>query len=426
MSNTKRRVIEWIKIAAIVLLTVSAVLLGWRTQLFNDIVRHIPLFGNVAELVAGAAEPTLTLEAARPLIIVITDENGVRHGVKYDTAMRNTVYDRTSGIVGEALGSAAEPIELTEDEWRAALSWAGVYFEYIMPVRLSVLDGWLGVRMTECAWNREVRRIFVAFGEDTNRLYFQEFESGRFFGADTASRAQELGRDGLSRVEFAFETDVRAAEFAPYMLIFPQNHHPVLRAANTVGLKQLDNLLSAFGIMGQNTHSQVDDDGTHTEIGPNFSIRIEPHGRVVYRRTDIVPEMEQLPGESEMIERARVIAAETIGRYADEAEVFFERIDQSAENVFAVMFGYYVAGGRVHLFEEGYAARITFSSGTVTEAELFFRGFETIEGERVSLLPALQALAAAGGEFMLAYSYVGNERFEPIWVRHELEGSGGR
>ncbi|MCL2409974.1 MAG: hypothetical protein FWC96_10270 [Oscillospiraceae bacterium] len=433
MSKSKK-IAEWAKTVLIVLLSISALLLGWRTELFNDFFRAIPFFGNVAGLVAGgAAEPGtgMILEAARPLAIVITDENGVRHGVRYDSVERNSVYDRTGSIFAEAIGTMAEPVEISEEAWRTALSKPGVYFEYITPVRLSVLDSWLGVRMPGFVRDMPLRRIFVAFGGDMNRLYFENAVSGAFYGADTASgrRIPETYDPGSNGAMFAFETGIAAAENVPYMLIMPGYTHPFVRAVIPgSSQEQLDAVLSAFELTGETTHPSLDSDGARRYLGTHFNIRIEPNGRVTYRLTGGAQMQEgTVPkSEGEMIETTRAIVADTIGRYSGgETGIFFEQIEQGHGDSFSVTFGYYIAGGRVHLFGDGYAARITFSGGVVVEAELIFRNFSLIDEYYATLLPEKQALAAAGGEFMLSFSDTGAEWLTPSWVKYGFEGSGG-
>jgi len=414
--NSAKRAVEWTKTALIALLFVSAVLLGWQTGLSND------FFSPIADLVASTPEPVPATEAARPLVIVITDENGARYGIKYDTARRNSIYDSTRGIFGEALGSASLPVEIGADAWREALRGPGIYFEYITPVRLSVLDRWLDARMPILAEDIAVRRIFVAFGENWNRLYFQDEESGRFFGADTSSsaaRAQDFGMQDPNGAMFAFETSVRAAESAPFMIIMPGYPHPYVRAVGTGSLdEQIDVVISTFGHDGEATRLYFGGDGTMTRFGTRFSVRAEPNGRVVYRRTGGLSEEEgEALSECEMIERARASVERSIGETSGAADVFFELFEHNEDGSFSVTFGYYLTGGRVHMLEDGFAARITFTAGVITEAELNFKNFSFFPDEYSALLPEIQALAAAGGEFMLSYSYMGLERLEPVWAR---------
>ena len=425
MSKAKKTV-ELAKTALIALLTVSAFFLALRTGLFNDVFATLPIFGNVAGLVRETAGPTgqngtTIKEAARPLTIVVTNEDGGRFGVRYDTDVRNAIYVRASSIFGEALGSASTPMEISEDEWREALSKHNVYFEYITPIRLSVLDGWLwlGARMSDKVDDFMIRRIFVAFGEERSRIYFQDQASGLFFGADTASaagKAQELEMYGENGAQFAFELGGAGSEIAPYMLIMLGGTHPnVLSSDVGSSLEQIEITLAALGHVNE-TFAQYYSGDTLVGIGTQFRIRARPDGRILYRRTDRLRKDEEVLflSEIEMIERARVIVADSIGRTSGNAEIMFELFEYG-EDVYAVHFAYYIAGGRIFLQEDRTAAMVTFSSGVVSEVELDFRNF-TPDGEYTRLLPERQTLAAAGGEFMLSYSDTGSDVLQPFWV----------
>ena len=424
----KKKAVEWVKTALILLLTASALTLAWQTTLFSGFINAIPLFGSVAELMKGPAGMTEMngaelKEAARPLSIAITNKAGGRHGVKYDIDARNATYDRTSSILGEALGSASTLTEVSEDEWREALSGPGVYFEYIKPVRLSVLDGWVGAHIPVDAEDVLLRRVCVAFGEDKSRLYYQDIERDLFFGADTASAAgklQELENYGANDAVFAFETGIRAIARTPYMLILPGSDHPNVSAAAAGSAEEL--LKTVLIVLGHNEENYTTyyDNDVLVCVGTQFNIRINTNGRVLYRRTDELPLSDegQMSDISEIIEKARVIATDTIGETCGEAEVFFESLEYGPGDSHAVFFGYYIAGGRMFLQEDNHAARIRFSSGKVSEIELIFRNF-SFTGEYTRLLPEKQTLAAAGGEFLLSYSDTGMETLQPSWVRAE-------
>lgn len=418
------RTIEAGKTVLIVLLAVSALFLAWRTKLFSDFFKIVPFFGNVAELMRGTAGTAETggaslKEAARPLSIVITNEEGGRYGVKYDTDARNTAYGRTSIIFNEALGSSSKPLEIDEDEWRAALCGPGVFFAYATPVKLSVLVGWLGTRMAEFYDDASLTYICVAFGEGRSRVYYQDHESGLFYGADTASsagKAQELGIYNANGALFAFETSIKAADNAPYMLILPGAEHPVIHAGAAGNAGELiDIVLAALGHSDEAPAILPESDGAIRCVGTQFNIRADALGRVTYHRTDSLPPAEerQTLDESEMIERARVIAADTIGGTCGDAEVSFESFEYSA-GYYSVYFDYYIAGGNIHIHDDARAARVSFLSGMITDVELNFRHY-ALTDEHTELLPERQALAAANGEFMLFYSDTGPEWLHPFW-----------
>lgn len=424
MSKSKRA-IEMTKTVLVLLLALNAAFLAWRTGLFNDVFTALPVVGNIVQLVrgtTGAPEPagTTIVEAARPMNIVITYEEGERFGVRSDLGVRNAVYDRASSIIGEALGSASTPLEVSEAQWREALSSPGVFFEYITPVCLSVLDGWLGSRMPDAPQDVLVRRVFVSFGEERSRIYFQEYDSGLYFGADTAStagKAQELDIFSPNGAVFAFQLSIAGSENAPYMLIMPEVYHPDIRAA-AAGTQEmmLERALHVFGHYIEMPPTYFSGD-VLVCVGAQFTIRVYPDGRVMYRRTDGFPPANEAQASNmgEMIEHARAIIADSVGMTSGDAEVHFESI-YYREGVYFVYFGYYIAGGRIHLYDDRHAAFVGFSSGIVVEAELNFRNY-ALTGYSTRLLPERQALAAAGGEFILSYSDLGPEILQPSWVK---------
>jgi hypothetical protein len=421
------RIIEWAKTALIVLLTVSALLLGWRTTLFNDFLAAIPIFGNVADLMRGTAdeheydETTLT-EAARPLIIVITDDSGERYGVRYDTDARNAVYNSVKGIFTEALSSAASASEISESEWREALSGAGVYFEYPKPVKLSFLDNWFGAYMQRLPEDKTLRRLFVAFVNEGYRFYFQDSMSNSFYRADTvlfSELVQEFSIFRPNGAVFAYETAIHGASSEPYMLIMPEGEHVKIYASHAGSTTDMLDIIMLVLGHGNETYTTLPD-GTDAIrcVGTQFNIRLDQQGRAYYLRTDGLPEAsEPNPfSEGEMVERARAIVAETIGEMCGDAEVFLEALEYNEAGHCLISFGYYIAGGNIHLLEEAYAARVTFMSGVIIRVELNFKSF-TYTDEYTRLLPERQVLAAANGGFMLSYFDSGEDILLPEWVR---------
>ncbi|MCL2152963.1 MAG: hypothetical protein FWH57_08405 [Oscillospiraceae bacterium] len=432
----EKRIIEFIKTALIALLSVSALILAWQTGLFAGFIDSIPFFGSVAELVKGASTATETSgaapkEAARPISIVVTNEDGERYGAKYDTNARNAAYDRISSILGEALGSASTPNEISEDEWREALSGTGVFFEYLRPIRLSILDHWFGVNLPDTAKDVFIRYVCIAFGEDKSRIYYQDAESGSFFGVDTASaagKAQELEIFSGNGAMFAFETRVWAADSAPYMLIMPESgqHPDVIAAAASSADELLYMVITALGHSEEKYTTYYDGRGALVGVGTQFNINVFSNGKVFYRRTNELPLDNEtiIQDTTMMIERAREIVSNTIIKTCGAAEVFFESAEYGADGSYSVVFDYYIAGGRMFLRDDNNAARIKFSSGIISEIELLSRNY-TLADEYTNLLPEELTLAAAGGEFLLSYSDAGAETLQPSWAKYFWLAQGG-
>jgi len=400
--------------------------LAWQAGILNGVVAAFPVIENTLEMVRGTGGGLVTptrdatiQEAARPLSIVITDSAGERFGVRNNTELRDDVYNAAGGILGDALGSASAHTQVTEGEWRQALSGSSFFFEYITPIRLSVLRQWLGMEGADTAYDVEIRRMFVSFGEERSRIYFQDHNSGLHFGADTglvSSRAYELGVFAPNGAMFAFESGLRGYESAPYLLILQDVYHLDIQSAVAGSQQEILELgLNLFNHMYEAPPTNFSGEAL-MGFGTNFNLRVDPDGRMIYRWTS-----ETLRGDisepsiGEMIEVARDLVADSIAQMCGEAEVMFESIEYN-EGLYSVIFGFYFAGGRIYLYDDRPAAEVTFDSGNIIEAELNFRSFVPA-GTLTRLMPQRQAFAAAGGEFILTYLDTGAQVLYPSWVR---------
>ena len=204
------------------------------------------------------------------------------------------------------------------------------------------------------------------------------------------------------------------------MLLMPEREHADARSVSPGSAEHLLALvLIALGFENESSTTYQSGE-TLVCFGTQFHIRVYPGGRVTYRHIDT--EGQQVDDQTvnlsngELIEKARVIVADSIGKTCGSADAAFESFE-SEGNYASVYFGYHLAGGRVCLNEEVFAARVNFSFGAMTEVELNFRSY-TFTGDFTRLLPEKQALAAAGGEFLLCYSSTGAEVLQPAFVKY--------
>jgi hypothetical protein len=130
-------------------------------------------------------DKTQVRAAAKPITIAVTGGGGLHYGVRYDTKELSSVYEYAAPILSAALNAAAAPSEINESEWQAALLSQGVYFEYMSPVSLSVLAGWFGAETAGSWGDMEVRRLCVAEAGRGTLLFFQQYDTGRFYAAST-------------------------------------------------------------------------------------------------------------------------------------------------------------------------------------------------------------------------------------------------
>ena len=411
----------------IVLLVVSAVFFGWKSRLFgNASAQTNDIFNFFGSLVVGnenAGQAATQTAASKPLCIVVTNAEGEHFGVKYNMDEINALYyGKTDLIFGEALGSALTAEKVTEAEWRDALLFCGVYFEYITPVKLSVLDGWYGSEISGDWGEFSVRRLCVATEEGKNRLYFLDEDSGDFYAADAAesNRIAVLAESvGINSTVFASEMSGDYKSPDCYTLLkLDVTGYPVVEVKNPLAYDAvLSDVLLNLGISEQEKSSYTDGEGIHyVGVGFTITIPLSPDGTLIYRRTETSSDAVVGLDESEVIETARRFIAVTIAESCgSDAAVYFDSIKNNGTDSYQVYFNYVVAGGVVRLGSGGYAASVTVSNGGVTDMKLYFRSYADTS-EMAQLLPEILVAAASDGAFKLCYPDNGVSRMEPVWV----------
>ena len=425
-----RRKIELVKTILIPVLIVSALFLGWRTDLFNTFFTSIPFFSSTAHFFAGlggkaqpAAQPggsaAILQEAARPMGIVVTGDDGGHYGACFDLSALDDVYEGTSSIFGEAFGSAGAPESVTEREWRAALASPGFYYEYMAPVSLSVLSAWFGGEIESAYGDYDTGRICVTFQGDSGFLYFEDEDTGSFYRMGTLS----LGDKSLiydaykgNGTQFVFETALTGSAGDPYTLLFPDVDHYTAQSQNPVSGEAIDAVLSAFGGGEQAGTSYQESDGSVTYVQNGFTLRVAADGAMTYKSTGGGGPSNGTLSLGEIIEKARALVADTIGQYCGDARVYFDLTSSDGQGGNIVTFRYCIAGGVVSLGgNSGWAASALVQDGQITEMTLNFRAF-TLTADRIHMLPEKQAYAAAGGGVELYYVDSGGGLFTPEWV----------
>ena len=126
--------------------------------------------------------------------IAVTSGAGAHYGSKYDLDIIDDIYENAILIFRDALGTAQTPEKTLETDWRAALLAPGVFFEYMSPMRLSVLDGWFGAEIAGEWRTVYVRRLCVAVVDGAPLLYFQDDETGFFYVAETDALPEDIAK----------------------------------------------------------------------------------------------------------------------------------------------------------------------------------------------------------------------------------------
>lgn len=421
--NKHEKTSENWKNIAIVLLLLSAVFLGWQSRLFGNSSADLAVFADLMEEPVSASdngtENTTGGNMARPLVIAVTGEDGTHYGLKYQMDELDQVFNKSFQIFTQALGTAQLPSEISVMEWQAALLSPGVCYEYVTPVRLSVLGGWYDTVITESWGALTARRLCVAAVDGENKLFFQDEETGGFYAAATAVTNESISRlieaYSGSNASFAFERLRTSDIVTPYTLVFPEiTAYPLVGVENPLGVRQAQiNALQALGI---NEHQKPvnTSDGSSVYIDSDVRVQLWPDGRIAYTRTAL---SEPSPmDEQSAIELAFGAVADTIGQTAGDAAVYFDTVTSPNTGAFVVTFKYVVAGGLVYIGQDGLAAAVTVKDGVVQEMDLRYKSY-TVLNETVKLMREVQTAAATGGAFRLYYPDGGGDVIEPAWIK---------
>ena len=409
-----RRTVEWLKTGLIVLLLVSAVLLGYSSDVFTGLSGAFsPSQATSSE--TGSMDRALA-EAARPIMLVLTNEASERAVFKYDMDTLDLIYERTSSSLGEALGSLSAPEECTETEWRQALQSPGIMFEYHTAMPLELVRDWLGASGE--GYGISPRRICLVFDNNATALYLES--NGKFYVSQTASLGGETSvsttYDGS--LKYQFEQD--DSSVSPYTILSTagSSHATAIITNPLSDGSALPAAVSVLGVDLRLTSSYPESDGTRVYISNTFYLSVSPDGVVDYHR-DVEPTA--MPAElRDAVELARRTVAATIGAFSGDARVHFTGCSAIGGAV-TVTFDYFFAGGRVIFPGQKSAAEITVTGNSVTALTLYFRSFDT--SDSMVLLPEAQALAISNGEFALGYA--DSATAFPFWYRYDAMSSGG-
>ena len=423
-----RRFKEPLKTVLILLLTLSAVFLAWKGNLFSGLFPQAPPEGT-----ASPEERVSITAAALPCAAMLTRSSGLQYGVKYDDEEMAELFDRFSALLAEALGSTEKPGAISEATWKVRLGGAGLYLEYDFPLPLSVLAAWVGM---EIPWAEE--ETGTAFlldhgGDGSVRLCFRSGE-GRYYASRTAASwatLHSLLEEALPNgAAFAFSIP-ELRDCAPYSLILEELPTTHIVFASGGQSEAAAALAESFGIhlSGQSRYTEAD--GTLVYPGDEGALRLGADGSVSY--TAVVPAASASlqPDTAEMIERGRRLLETIHDSYAGEETLSLSAL-RLEEGAAYMTFRYQVGGIPVEL-SDGPAAEVVWGAEGLREFSVVPRCYRQGDAVR-GLLPEKQAAAAAGslhpgaaaclilfdrGESYLGISWAVAEEGRYLWTQED-------
>ena len=420
--SREKRWIERIKSLLILLLTVSAVFLAWKTGLFQRLMPEHEY--------EAPAEPTPGVSsyqvAAEPICAAVTGVPGLVYGVCYDDKAIREVMQEFRAVLGETLGSASLPVPVEESAWRDALLGPGVFLDYGMPVPLNVLACWMGTTADFSPDQQACRLLLALPEEDKVDLYYLD-EQGRAFCCETLALGSTLyaGMNGFlpNGADFAMQIDT-LQDCDPYALILrdlPRLY--AVTASDEYSGTAVQTAADLFGIR-LNAGSSFQEQEDTVYLAEEGRLRLEADGAIRY----LSAEGNDLGGaesEEDRVELSRSLLARFSDVCGGAGDLQYAA-SQTEENSVTYRFDYRVSGIQVKL-TSGSAGWAVFRDGRLVELGFRPRTYQITE-ERVHRIPPLQAAAASasirnGSAPELIISDPGGDvLLEPVWILREVRG----
>lgn len=437
MENKRtHRAVEVLKDILIVLLSCSAIWLAVRTPLAAPL-RGL-LRGEGPQDAPGQSQTDSRAEAAVPMAMAVNlpggaempeGSEGVRHGLCYDQAACQELFQKIIGPLAEALSGADGPERVTPEDWREALTGRlSVYMDFQGELPMPALVGWLSGEETQLT--ASVRRLALVGGAEELELYYRDEEDAGYYRcrSQTASLySLEQALEGLTDngAFYAFESE-QYAGLDPDTLLLPDAPAPaVYAAANPMSAAQgaLAELVSDLGFSLNSTSFYVTDE--QVARSGDDSVRLSDRGiaQYTYEEKDgrgLFPVLRQGNAGQlfDSVETCRQIALSAMGGRCGEARLYLMSVRQTDQGL-EVDFGYSLNGVPV-LLDRGCAARFLVSGGQVVQFFIYLRGYTAAGSDSLVLPPrqgaaALLAAGLEGEELLLTYADGGGDTIQAGW-----------
>lgn len=421
------RVKEAFKSVLIVLLIISGMVLTVKTWVYDPSMLPGDFYEKTGRLLSyigidisipGAVTVETrrihnTQEAARPIRCAIKLPDG-RYGAEYDSTLVSQVYDKTKRLVGEAIGSGSEPVEVSQKEWRQALGHIGIYYDYLADIPMSAIAIWQNYEPSSHI-KSSAQHIILAVDGETVGLYYTSGAKDRYMFSKTALNPDDLA-DVLTDYSangcvFTFEDGTVDHDAMDELFLF--EGQPVRLASSS--RQQYDesgftSLLKAFG-MGLSSARYTQSDNTIVAVDRARTLTLSGRGDLVYSDSGEDKSGEMViyvskPKVEEIVETVRIITEQTAGPLSGDAEISLVRFEYDAsKDEYVVAFDYNLNGIPVILSSLSNAATFRIRGGVLVYSHIQLRTF-MFEDDTYRPMPIKTAivLGKKGANCSLCYS----------------------
>lgn len=397
--SKKVRIIEGLKTLVIVGLTCSALWLIGESRMFQV----AGVLGTNQHAAGTTGTQSVQTQSVLPVHMAVMSEGGCC-GIQYGNENLSGMFDRMAPLLNEALSSAQEPREISQEDWRQALTSApGVYFDF-QGIPLSVLAGWLSGKENPVLAAHARHLLLAADGEGGVILAYRDEESGRYFASQ--ARLVNLGhlRSAVAQTTpngavFACQA-ANYSVLAPWTIIGAQTPQPreyaVSNPLPTGEENRMSDLLNALSFPLGITTVYETPEGRRVRSG-NDTLSVSNDGLVIYHSTRDEERYPVMPGEGESelfaaVDGAARLVHGVLDLWQGEGRICLEQVEDRGDGTIWLAFRYVLDDIPVQAGQRGYAATVLVDRGYITEFELQLRTY-TLLDQTTLVLPQVQAAA---------------------------------
>lgn len=428
----KRSKLDTLQNIAITVLTVTAVLLFLRTQLYTI----TPGGGALEMLFNGPTAPpdtsvTVTsTELRAPVRVAVSGDKTYGRYASVTTTTADESFAPLKTFLQEALGSARSFSVSSETAFFAALDHPSVYYDFLEPLPLSALSGLVGGTSGE--EQRTARQLVLSAAEDDTVQLVLCGGDGSYYQCDTAISGSDLtgvvNLFELGSGYFAFDYTVLSDHYshiAPTSLFLetlPQL--PVLSVSTN--LPDESGLLEELGFNPHTNSRYTEANGTEVVVEGDHSVRFLPDGTIRYKGSDSEASEVELTvesvGDTPTLQEAASGVCDLLNRllssYPSDASLYLLDIQRSASGT-TLYFDYQSGGIPIRQANGAPAAEVQLNGRRVSSLNLLLRQY-TAGTDTSLLLPMKQTIAIAarqeGKELLIGYTDNGSDTSSAAWL----------
>ena len=426
MNETRRIRRDFWQNITITLLSLSAVVLFARTQLYD---RALPSYlqpfhesSTIASSVISSQDAILTA----PVRVAVSGPYGRYGSVTLTTSTTAEEFSPLGTLLGEALSSAQMYTPCQEQDFFTALSSPSVYYDFLHPLPLSILAGMVNAQGEEAL---QVRHLVITSPGAAQVLLYLLDSTGKYLCCTTALTPQALehiiGGFEQGNAMFAYDAHSRYEEDAqalyPLSLFLPDAPPVLPELTADPSISSADQILSSLEFNPHTNYRWTESSGTQVITDGDRMLRIRTDGTLRYQSggsdTLSIESKNALPSLWEAANGVSSLLSGLLPPSA-EAQLYLKEISRTGQET-RLVFDYQYSGVPIRFSSGESAAEVILSDASVSSLRFTFRSY-TASDSQASLLPLRQAMAIAAkkpeAELMIGYADHGQAQVLPQWL----------